>query len=86
MDFRPIPGRLELGHLGPISGVWTWILATEGIFLPISGVWTSIWAILDLFREFEPRFGACRAYLGEFGPGFGPFWTKSFRAYFPGPI
>ena len=74
-DFRPILGSLDLdlGHLGPISWVWAWILAIKGLILSIWRVWTSIWAILDVFREFGPRFRALRAYLEEAGPGLGPF-------------
>ncbi len=39
MDFRPISESvdLDLGHSGPISGVWAWIWAIKGLFLPFSG-------------------------------------------------
>ena len=78
MDFRPISRSLDLdlGHLGPISEVWASILA-RAYFCQFRRVWTSIWAILDIFQEFGPRFGAFGVYLEEFEPRFEPS-----RAYF----
>ena len=79
MDFRPISGSLDLdlGHLGPISGVWAWILAILAVsrkFGPRFG------AFRVYLGEFWPGFGpfhAPRANILESGPGSGPF-----RAYF----
>ena len=72
INFRPILGSLDLdlGHLGPISGVWAMIFAIKGPFLPISRG-------LDLDLGHSASISEFRAYLRESGHGFG-----SFRANF----